>query len=376
MTKLHDLTQFGQSMWLDYIRRSLLTSGELKRLIDQGLRGMTSNPSIFDKAISSSDDYTEQLTQLAQQEKTPQAIYEALAIEDIQHAADLFRPLYEEKTPVNGMAQNYGFDGYVSLEANPHLANDTVGTIEEIHRLHQLVDRPNVMFKVPATSEGIPAIKQLTSDGININITLMFSIKHYNLVTNAWLAGLEERAQRGESIMGIASVASFFVSRMDSKLDPQLEDMGLDSLKGNIGIANAKNVYQQFTKIFSSARWARLAQQGAQVQRVLWGSTSTKNPEYPDTMYVDNLIGPQTVNTVPPRTLEAFMDHGTVERTIDQNLTGSRTQLEQLAKAGIDIIAIGDELQDEGVEKFINSFDDLLESVAEKRETVVASTTT
>jgi transaldolase len=373
VTKLHDLTQIGQSIWLDHIRRSLLTTGELKHLIDRGLRGMTSNPSIFDEAISNSDDYRDQLSQLAQQGKSSQAIYEALAIDDIQHAADQFRPVYEEKLPVDGVAQNYGFDGFVSLEANPHLANDTSGTIDEIHRLHRLVDRSNVMFKVPATPAGIPAIKQLTSDGININITLMFSIKHYNLVTNAWLAGLEERVRRGDSITGIASVASFFVSRVDSKLDPQLDDMGLESLKGTLGIANAKNVYQQFTKVFSSARWSRLAQQGAQVQRVLWGSTSTKNPAYPDTMYVDNLIGPQTVNTVPPRTLEAFLDHGTVERTVDQNLTTSRTQLEQLAKAGIDMVAVGDELQDEGVEKFANSFDDLLASIDQKRETVSVS---
>jgi transaldolase len=373
VTKLHDLTQIGQSIWLDHIRRSLLTTGELKHLIDRGLRGMTSNPSIFDEAISNSDDYRDQLSQLAQQGKSSQAIYEALAIDDIQHAADQFRPVYEEKLPVDGVAQNYGFDGFVSLEANPHLANDTSGTIDEIHRLHRLVDRSNVMFKVPATPAGIPAIKQLTSDGININITLMFSIKHYNLVTNAWLAGLEERVRRGDSITDIASVASFFVSRVDSKLDPQLDDMGLESLKGTLGIANAKNVYQQFTKVFSSARWSRLAQQGAQVQRVLWGSTSTKNPAYPDTMYVDNLIGPQTVNTVPPRTLEAFLDHGTVERTVDQNLTTSRTQLEQLAKAGIDMVAVGDELQDEGVEKFANSFDDLLASIDQKRETVSVS---
>jgi transaldolase len=375
VTKLHNLAQIGQSIWLDHIRRSLLTSGELEHLIEQGLRGMTSNPSIFDEAISNSDDYLDQLKGLAQQEKSNLEIYEALAIEDIQRAADQFRPIYGEEMPLDGVAQNYGFDGFVSLEANPHLANNTPGTIDEIHRLHQLVNRPNVMFKVPATRAGIPAIKQLTSDGININITLMFSIKHYNLVTDAWLSGLEERVKRGEPITGIASVASFFVSRVDSKLDPVLDEMGLNSLKGKIGIANAKNVYQQFTKVFSSARWSRLAQQGAQVQRVLWGSTSTKNPDYSDTMYVDNLIGPQTVNTVPPNTLEAFLDHGAVERTVDQNLTASRTQLEQLAKAGIDIITVGDELQEEGVDKFANAFDDLLNSIAQKQETISVSAT-
>jgi transaldolase len=370
VTKLHELHQLGQSIWLDYIRRSLLTSGGLKTRIDQGVRGMTSNPTIFDKAIANSDDYDDQFTRLVQQDKSDREIYESLAIDDIQRAADQFRPVYEERKSFDGTAQNYGSDGFVSLEANPHLANDTLGTIEEIRRLHRLVDRPNVMFKVPATPAGIPAIKQLTADGININITLMFSSKHYNRVSDAWLAGLEDRAQRGDPVMGIASVASFFVSRMDSKLDPRLDEMGLKSLRGTIGIANAKHVYQQFTQVFSSARWYRLVEQGAQVQRVLWGSTSTKDPAYPDTMYVDDLIGPQTVNTVPPETLDDFLDHGTVERTVDQKLTDSRMQLEQLAKAGIDIITVGDELQEEGVVKFTNSFDDLMESIARKRKTI------
>ncbi|NDJ75412.1 MAG: transaldolase [Chloroflexi bacterium] len=372
MTKLHQVLEHGQSIWLDHIRRSLLTSGELERLIEQGVRGMTSNPAIFDEAISHSDDYNDQLKQVAGQEHSNQAVYEALAIDDIQHAADLFRPVYDEMMPVDGMVQNSDLDGFVSLEADPHLAHDTQGTIDEIHRLHQQVDRPNVMFKVPATPAGIPAIKQLTSDGININITLMFSVKHYHLVTDAWLSGLEARARRDEPITGIASVASFFVSRIDNKLDPQLESIGMDHLRGTIGVANAKKVYQQFTKVFSSARWKRLARQGVHAQRVLWGSTSTKNPDYPDTMYVDNLIGPQTVNTVPPPTLDAFLDHGTVERTVDRKLTGSLRQLEQLAKANLDLIAVGDELQEEGVKRFADAFDALLESIAHQRETVSA----
>jgi transaldolase len=373
VTKLHELHQLGQSIWLDYIRRSLLTSGGLKTRIEQGVRGMTSNPTIFDKAIANSDDYDDQFSALVAQETSDWEIYERLAVEDIQQAADQFLPIYEEQLPLDGMARNYGFDGFVSLEANLHLANDTQGTIDEIRRLHRLVDRPNVMFKVPATPAGIPAIKQLTSDGININITLMFSVKHYNQVSNAWLAGLEERAQRGEAVMGIASVVSFFVSRVDSKLDPRLDEVGLTNLKGKIGIANAKQVYQHFTQVFGSARWHRLAAQGAQVQRVLWGSTSTKNPAYPDTMYVDSLIGPQTVNTIPPETLDAVLDHGTVARTVDRNLTDSRLQLEQISNAGIDIIKVGDELQAEGVEKFSNSFDDLLASIARKRESIMAS---
>ena len=249
MTKLHELHELGQSIWLDYIQRSLLTSGELKTRIDQGVRGMTSNPTIFDKAIADSDDYDAQFTTLVQQGVADREIYERLAIADIQQAADQFLPVYEETRQISGSAQNH-FDGYVSLEANPHLAHDTQGTIDEIRRLHRLVDRPNVMFKVPATSEGIPAIKQLTTDGISINITLMFSIKHYNLVSDAWISGLEARLRRGDSIKGIASVASFFVSRVDSKLDPRLEKLGLESLKGKIGIANAKRVYHQFTQVF------------------------------------------------------------------------------------------------------------------------------
>lgn len=366
MTKLHTLIQLGQSIWLDHLNRSLLTSGELQTLIEQGVRGITSNPSIFAKAISNKDDYASQIEQLVHQEKTDYEIYEALAIEDIQSAADRLRPVFEGTTHR---------DGYVSLEANPHLANDTAGTIDEIHRLHQLVDRPNVMFKVPATPPGIPAIQQLTSDGISINITLMFSIKHYNQVADAWLAGLEERLARGDSIADIASVASSFVSRVDSKLDPWLEERDLHQLTGTIGIANARYVYQQFTKVFSSARWKRLEQHGVRAQRVLWGSTSTKNPDYSDTMYVDSLIGPQTVNTMPPATLAAFLDHGTVSRTVDQNYTQSRTNLEQLRKAGIDLIVVGDELQVEGVEKFAGSFDDLLDSIAQQRAAITISAT-
>ncbi len=360
MTKLHELKELGQSVWLDYIRRALMTSGELDDLIAEGLRGMTSNPTIFEKAIAGSDDYTEQLQALVAQGKSELAIYEALAIQDIQDAADRFRTVFDADPT----------DGYVSLEANPHLAHDTQGTIEEIRRLHKLVDRPNVMFKVPATREGIPAIEQLLSEGININITLMFSVQHYDLVAEAFLRALETRVNNGEPVDRVASVASFFVSRMDSKLDPRLEERGLTELKGAIGVANAKSVYQRFTQVFGSARWKRLEQQGAQVQRVLWGSTSTKDPAYPDTLYVDNLIGPHTVNTLPPETLDAFRDHGTVARTVDRDWSTARTQLERLSKAGIDILQVGEELQTEGVDKFIASFDELIKTIATQRETL------
>lgn len=373
MNKLHEMLSRGQSVWLDHIRRSLLTTGELEELIKQGLRGMTSNPTIFDQAISQSNDYREQIRSLVQQGKSEHEIYEALAIEDVQRAADQFHPIYQEANQaVDGIAPSYGFDGYVSLEANPHLAHDTAGTIEEVRRLHRAVGRPNVMFKIPATPEGIPAIEQLVGEGINVNVTLMFSVKHYEAVTEAYFSGLEKRVRTAQRVIPIASVASFFVSRMDSKLDPRLSRRNLDDLVGKIGIGNAKYVYHRFTEIFRSDRWLQLAEYGARVQRVLWGSTSTKNPDYPDTMYVDNLIGPQTVNTMPPSTLEAFMDHGTVERTVDQNLAESLAYLERLENAGINLIAIGDELQREGVEKFAKSYDDLLETIAEKREAISA----
>ena len=373
MNKLHELYELGQSVWLDYLHRSLLTSGELQELINQGLRGVTSNPTIFERAISDSDDYSEQMQELMTQGKSAQETYEALVIRDIQHAADLFRPVFRDQQAVDGFFQNYGLDGYVSLEANPHLANDTEATIEEIRRLRHEVNRPNVMFKVPATPACMPAIEQLISDGININITLMFSTRHYDHVAEAYMRGLEKRLDSGRSILNIASVASVFVSRVDSKLDPRLEEMGLDDIQGRIGVASAKQVYQRFMEVFISSRWKKLEAEGGQVQRVLWGSTGTKNPDYPDTFYVDNLIGAKTVNTVPPDTLEAFIDHGTAAYTIDRKLLEAHQQMSRLAKAGIDIAEIGDELQKEGVEKFSRSFDNLMQKITEKRQMIAAS---
>jgi transaldolase/transaldolase/glucose-6-phosphate isomerase len=373
MTRLHEALEAGQSIWLDNIQRSMLTSGELKRLIEQGLRGMTSNPTIFEKAIGGSDDYDEDIQQHAAAGKSDKEIYEALAIADVQMACDIFRPVYDnEEIAVDGLTAGYGNDGYVSLEADPHLADDTAGTIEEIRRLHALVGRPNAMFKVPATEAGIPAIRQLTADGININITLIFSVKHYDAVADAFMAGLEQRLQHNEEIMGLASVASFFVSRIDSKLDPRLAEMGQDTLKGTVGLSVAKSVYQRFSQVFTDARWKRLAPQGARVQRVLYGSTSTKNENYSDTVYVDNLIGPHTVNTMPMPTLAAFLDHGVASRTVDQNYSAARVALEKLANAGLNLTQVGDELQREGVQKFADSFDNLLATIADKREKVSA----
>ncbi|MCA9915754.1 MAG: transaldolase, partial [Anaerolineae bacterium] len=288
MTKLHDLLQHGQSIWIDYIRRQYIQDGGMQQAIDDGVRGVTSNPAIFEKAIAGSNDYDSDIQTMVAEGKTTDEIYEALAIADIQAAADLFRPVYD--------ASN-GVDGYVSLEVSPTLARDTQGTIEEARRLFATVDRPNVMIKVPATPEGIPAIETLIGEGINVNVTLMFSMKHYEDVANAYITGLERFAAANGDLSKVASVASFFVSRVDSKIDPMLEEKGASELMGKVAIANSKVVYQRFKEIFSSERWNNLAKQGARVQRPLWASTSTKNPEYPDTLYVDTLIGADTVNT-------------------------------------------------------------------------------
>jgi len=361
MSKLHNLAGSGQSIWLDYIRRQFINDGGLQAAIEQGVRGVTSNPSIFEKAIAGSSDYDEALKPLVDAGQSVEEIYEALAIEDIQAAADMLRPLYEESN---------GDDGYVSLEVSPTLANDTQGTIEEARRLHKAVDRPNLMVKVPATVAGIPAIETLIAEGININVTLMFSMKHYEDVTTAYIGGLEQLAAGGGDVSKVASVASFFISRVESAVDEALEEKGNQDLQGRIAVANAKAVYRRFGEIFSNERWQKLAEQGARVQRPLWASTSTKNPLYPDTKYVDELIGPDTVNTVPPDTLDAFIDHGTIAQTINQDVQDDINALEKLADLGIDLAAITQELQDVGVEKFAQSFESLMSSIKEKREKI------
>jgi transaldolase len=348
-------------MWLDYIRRSLIDSGQLAEYVDTGVRGLTSNPSIFEEAIAGSDDYDEQIVGLTAQNKTAEEIFEVLAIDDIQGATDILRSVYDETE---------GRDGYVSLEVSPHLAHDTQGTIDQARHLFAKVDRPNTFIKVPATEEGYPAIEALLAEGLNINITLMFSMEQYENVTQAFLSALEKRAKQGQDLSRIASVASFFVSRVDVKVDDMLDQLTspqAQSLKGKIGIANAKMVYQRFKEIFAGQRWERLAAQGAQLQRVLWASTSTKNPAYPDTLYPDNLIGPHTVNTVPPRTLEAFLDHGTVAPTIEQGLDGVRAQLDSLANVGIDLDTITLELLAEGIVKFAEPFESLMGTIATKK---------
>lgn len=360
MTKMQELAQLGQSVWLDYIRRDLITTGELQGMLDDGLRGMTSNPAIFQKAIANSNAYDAQLRDLfAQGDLSNEQVYEALAIKDIQDAADLLRPIYD---------QTHGLDGYISLEANPHLANDKQGTIDEINRLRAQVDRENVMYKIPATPAGVEAIEALLSEGVNINVTLMFSMKHYEDVAFAYIHGLEAFAAKGGDVSKVASVASFFISRVDVKLDPMVTEKGAPELAGKIGIANSKAVYQRFKEIFSGEGWNKLAEKGAKVQRPLWASTSTKNPDYPDTLYVDTLIGKDTVNTIPPETLDAFLDHGTIALTVEDDMEAVADQLEKVADLGIDLTKIGEELQVEGVEKFNQPFDSLMATIQEQRE--------
>jgi transaldolase / glucose-6-phosphate isomerase len=357
MTKMHELAVAGQSIWLDYIRRAFLDAGKLNDLVNKGLRGVTSNPSIFQQAITSSTDYNAAIERLVSEGMTVNDIYETLAIQDIRRAADILRPVYERTDAL---------DGYVSLEVNPKLAYDTEGTVMEARRLFSMVDRPNVMIKVPATPAGIPAIETLIGEGINVNVTLMFSLKHYDETANAYISGLERLASSHVDYSKVASVASFFISRVDGIVDKKVVALGHPELEGKIAIANARNAYDRFKATFSGPRWEKLAAKGARVQRPLWGSTSTKNPAFPDTLYVDELIGPHTVNTLPLNTLDAFMDHGTVARTVDADPAADRRSLADLAGLGIDLDEITEQLQRDGVKSFADAFDVLMQSIADK----------
>lgn len=360
-TKMHDLKELGQSIWLDYIRRSFLQDGGLEAYVEKGLGGVTSNPSLFDTAISEGEEYDPAIAELSAAGKTTREIYEALVVEDIKQACDILHPVFVESD---------GNDGFVSLEVSPHLAHDTQGTIQEVKKYTELVDKPNLMVKVPATPEGIPAIEALTAEGYNINITLMFSIDQYNQVADAYMSGLEKLADKGGDLTDVHSVASIFVSRLDVKIDRIFDSMDhplSQELKGKIGIANAKMVYQKYLESFQSSRWEALSGQGARVQRVLYGSTSTKNPAYPDTLYPDNLIGADTVNTLPPETLDAFLDHGTVAETLTEDIASAQEELDQLSTLGLKLDNLTKELLDEGVIKFANSFDELMLSIADKK---------
>jgi transaldolase / glucose-6-phosphate isomerase len=363
VTKLQQLAALGQSIWLDYIRRDMLANGELEQLRELGVSGVTSNPAIFQQAIATSDAYADALRLLGPQRKTPMEIYETLAVEDIQGAADVFSSVY---------AQSEGTDGYVSLEVNPELAHDTDATVAEARRLFALVDRPNIYIKVPATPAGIPAIEQLISEGINVNVTLLFSRAMYEQAAEAYISGLEQLASRGGDLRAVSSVASFFVSRVDTNVDKKLDARGITDLRGKTGIANAKLAYQRFQELFSGARWERLAAQGARVQRPLWASTSTKDPAYRATLYVEELIGADTVNTVPPHTLEAFMEHGVVAKTLTANLDDALAVLARLDDLGISLTEVTNELLEEGIAKFADPFRSLLATIDEQRERIRA----
>jgi transaldolase len=366
---LKALLNFGQSVWLDYIRRDLLTTGELKRMIENdGLRGMTSNPSIFEKAITGSTLYAQTLKDLeARKDLDASGRYEQLAIKDIQEAADTFHPVYE---------QSKFRDGYVSLEVSPYLAHKTQETLAEARRLWKAVGRPNVMIKVPGTPEGIPAFQQLIGEGINVNVTLLFAFDVYVRVGEAYIAGLEQFVKGGGDASRIASVASFFISRIDTLVDGEIDAKikvttnpadiaALKNLKGKVAIANGKLTYQRYKQIFSGPEWDALAAKGAQTQRVLWASTSTKNPAYSDIYYVEELIGRDTVDTIPPATYDAFRDHGKPRASLGENVDAARQTMEGLEKAGISMKAATDKLTADGVKQFADAFDTLLAAVAQ-----------
>jgi transaldolase/glucose-6-phosphate isomerase len=364
-TAMQALLELGQSVWLDYLRRGMLRSGELQSLIDDGLRGMTSNPTIFELAIGGSSDYDDELRVLAGSRKSDLEIFEQLALEDIRQAADLFRPVYDATA---------GQDGFVSLEVSPTLARDTEKTVAEARRLWAAVDRPNLMIKVPGTKEGWPAIERLLAEGVNINITLLFSLEHYRQVAEAYVRALEARARAGKAIDRLASVASFFVSRVDTEADRRIEANGgaLLELRGKVAVANAQLAYAWFRDLSQSAKWQRLASTGARPQRLLWASTGTKNPRYSDVLYVDSLIGPDTVNTMPPATLRLFEEHGTVGRTLPDDASEAHLVMDRLAAGGVDFDDVTRVLEEDGIEKFAKSFDALLGVIGNKRKALAA----
>ncbi len=361
---LLQLQDYGQSIWLDFIRRGMLESGELRALIEEdGLRGVTVNPSILDEAIRRTDDYQEALRELAAQGKTARDMYEALAIDDVQRAADLFRPTYDG---------TQGRHGFVSLEVSPRLAYDTPGTIERVRTLWAMLDRPNVMVKVPGTEEGLGAIERLTAEGVNVNVTLLFGLPRYRRVAEAYIRGVEERLSAGQPVDRVASVASFFLSRIDVLVDPMLEEMMKEGgprrekagqIRGQVAIASAKLAYQIFSEIFEGERFQPAAEAGARVQRLLWASTSTKNPEYSDVKYVEPLIGPQTVNTLPLSTLEAYRDHGDPAPRLEDGVERAQETLDILAELGIDIDEVTQQLEHEGVRKFVDSYEQLFDEL-------------
>jgi transaldolase len=365
-SRLHQLSELGQSVWIDYLSRDLLRTGELARMMEEdAVVGVTSNPTIFQKAISHGDAYDEQMREVLQTEDDPKEVFLKLAVADVIEACDLLRQVWDG---------GHGQDGYVSIEVDPNLAFDTEATIAEAQRLHELVDRPNCFVKIPATKPGLPAIEEMIARGRNINVTLIFSLERYAEVVESYLRGLERLVESGGDPGPVASVASFFVSRVDTEADRRLDESGAPrDLKGKLAIANAKLAYQRYEELHAGERWEALKAKGARTQRCLWASTSTKNPEYRDVMYVEELIGPQTVDTMPEETIQAFQDHGEVALTLERDLDEAKRVFERVADAGVDYDDVVAVLEQEGVQKFADSFSELLEGVRAKRGELVSA---
>jgi transaldolase len=363
-SRLHGLAELGQSVWIDSLSRGWLKSGDLARWMDEdALTGVTSNPTIFQKAMADGDWYDDQLREVLKEENDLKETFLQLAITDIEEACDLFRSVWDE---------GEGKDGYISMEVDPNLAYDTSATIEEAARFHDWVERPNLYVKIPATAPGLPAIEEMIARGRNINVTLIFSLERHREVAEAYIRGLERLAEAGGDLSTVGSVASYFVSRVDTEADRRLDEAGHPELKGKLAVANAKLAYQNYEEIFSGPRWDVLVERGATPQWCLWASTSTKNPEYRDVLYVEDLIGPGTVNTMPRETIEAFQDHGEVALTLEDGIDEAKQVFEQVAAAGVGYDDVTDTLEREGVQKFIDSFTELLDGIAAKRERLAA----
>src|SRR5918995_5205189 len=364
-TPLQELADHGQSVWIDFLSRPFVQDGDLAGLVDQGIVGVTSNPTIFQGAIAEGDAYDDQIREIVSNgESEPKEIFIALAADDISDALDILRPVYDEGN---------GKDGYVSFEVDPNLAHDTQGTCEEAKRLHGLVDKPNLFIKIPATKEGLPAIEETIAAGIPVNVTLIFSLERHREVAEAYIRGLQRLADSGGDLSKVASVASFFVSRVDTEADKRLDEAGKPELKGKLAIANAKLAYQTYKEIFSGEAWEALEAKGASKQRCLWASTSTKNPDYRDVIYVEELVGADTVNTMPRATVEAVLDHGEIRDSLEEDVDGAHKVLDDLKAAGIDYDDVVETLEKEGVQKFADSFKELFSDIESKRDQLVAA---
>ena len=360
---LRKMQELGQAPWVDELSREDIKSGELERMIEDGIVGVTSNPAIFQKAIANSDLYNEQLQELAQREDDPKEIFWGIARTDIQDACDIFMPVYE---------RTGGEDGFISLEVQPDLAHDAQATIDEATRLHEMVDRPNLFVKIPATLPGLVAIEEMIALGKSINVTLIFSLERYREVARAYIRGIQRLVENGGDPSGVRSVASFFVSRIDTEADKRLEELGADDLEGKLAIANAKIAYQIYKEVFGGSRWRSLEERGANRQRLLWASTSTKNPDYPDVMYPENLVGPETVDTMPKSTIQAVMDHAEIRPTLEEGVEEAKELLKRLREVGLDYEDVTDVLETEGIQKFADPFNELLEEIKNKGRQLVS----